>query len=488
EGEPNPLPPLPIQYPDYAAWQRQHLTGERLQAQAQYWRETLSSAPDILELPTDRPRPPVQSFHGATLALRLEPEITAALKRFSQQHGATLFMTLLTAWAAVLARLCGQQELLIGTPSANRNRREIEPLLGLFVNTLTLRIDLADSPTVTQLLARVRHTALAAQDHQELPFEQVVEILQPPRRLDRTPLFQVMFAWQNNEGGSLSLPHLTVTPAPMPFERAKFDLELTLGEQGECIVGALRYATALFDASTIERHIGYLHTTLRAMVADAQQPIARLPLLTESERTLLLQQWNRTEAPYPQQLCIHQLFEQQVERTPEAPALIFQQLSLSYRELNTQANRLAHHLIGLGVKPDDRIALCLERSPAMLIGLLGILKAGAAYVPLDPAYPCERLTQILSDAAPQILLCDASGRSALGEAALSGMTVLPLDAPTSEWTQQPDTNPDPQALRLTSHHLAYVIYTSGSTGKPKGVTILHSSVANVLISMQRELR
>ena len=242
-----------------------------------------------------------------------------------------------------------------------------------------------------------------------------------------------MFAWQNNEGGTLSLPHLRVTPAQMPFDRAKFDLELNLSEYDECIGGALRYATALFDATTIERHVGYLHNTLRAMVADAQQPVARLPLLVDPERTLLLQEWNRTDAPYPQQPCIHQLFEQQVLRTPEAPALVFQQLSLSYRELNSQANHLAHHLIGLGVKPDNRIALCLERSPAMLIGLLAILKAGGAYVPLDPAYPCQRLSYLLTDAAPQILLCDGTGRSALGQSALEGLTVLQLDAPTSVW-------------------------------------------------------
>ncbi len=482
QGRPDPLPPLSIQYPDFAAWQRQWLTGQRLHAHSEYWRGTLSGAPAFLELPTDRPRPPQQSFEGSSVPVRIDPQLSAALKHLSQQHGTTLFMTFMAAWAAVLARLCGQEDLVIGTPTANRNRPEIEPLIGLFVNTLALRIHLSGNPSVAELLARVRQTALAAQEHQDLPFEQVVEIVQPTRRLDRTPLFQVMFAWQNNPGGSFALPNLTVAPAYTPFNRIKFDLQLELLEAGESIVGSLSYATALFDATTIERQVGYLRRALRAMVADSQQPVARMPLLDDPERKLLLQTWNQTDTPFPQHLCVHQLFEQQVERSPEAPALVFEQISLTYRQLNSQANRLAHYLIDLGVQPEDRIALCLERSPAMVICLFAILKAGGAYVPLDPGYPSARLAHILSDASPRLLLCDTAGRAALGEHA-EAAPIVNLDAPSALWAHLPDTNIAVAALGLTSHHLAYIIYTSGSTGTPKGVMVEHRSVMNLLLSM-----
>ncbi|MBN3775130.1 non-ribosomal peptide synthetase, partial [Burkholderia sp. Se-20378] len=464
QGRPDPLPALAIQYPDYAAWQRQWLAGERLQTQVDYWQSTLADAPVLLALPTDRPRPAQQSFDGAFLPLQIDAALTAGLKRLSQQHGTTLFMTLMAAWATVLARLSGQDDLVIGTPSANRGQREIEPLIGFFVNTLALRLDLSGQPSVAELLARVRQAALDAQTYQDLPFEQVVEIVQPPRRLDHTPLFQVMFAWQNNDPGTLVLPQLQVESEPMKWNTVKFDLELSLGEYGDTIVGGLGYATALFDPATLERHRGYLITVLQTMVADAGQAIARIDLLDADERTLLLDTWNRTEAPYPADRCIHQLFEDQVRRAPEATALVFEDETLSYAQLNAQANRLAHHLIALGVRPDDRVAICLERSPAMVVGLLAILKAGAAYVPLDPAYPSARLTQTLGDAAPAIVLCDAVGREALGNEALLSLTVLDLHVDHPHWTHHSDTDPDPQALGLTSHHLAYVIYTSGSTG------------------------
>ena len=481
QGQPDPLTPLPIQYPDYAAWQRRWLTGERLQAQAEYWRKTLTGAPEFLELPTDRPRPPMQSFAGAYAPIHIDVQTTEALKHLSQRNGTTLFMTLLTAWAVVLARISGQDELLIGIPTANRIRPEVEPLIGLFTNTLALRIDLSGEITVAELLARVRHTLLAAQDHQDLPFEQVVEILQPPRRLDRTPLFQVMLAWQNNEAQHFTLPHVTVSRTPICFERVKFDLEFGLWEEGSGISGTLGYATALFDAATIERQVGYLHSVIHAMRSDSQQLVAHLPLLPAEERTLLLQTWNQTEAPYPQHLCIHQLFEQQVERAPQATAVIYEQLSLTYRDLNARANRLAHHLIALGVRPDEPVALCLERSPAMIIGLLAILKAGGAYVPLDPAYPSQRLVQILTDAAPRILLCDTAGRNALSQYnSLQSLTVLALDTPQAPGSDLPQINPDPQALCLNSRHLAYIIYTSGSTGTPKGTAMPHYSMVNLI--------
>ncbi|TIN35298.1 MAG: amino acid adenylation domain-containing protein, partial [Mesorhizobium sp.] len=478
-GQDDPLPPLAIQYPDYAAWQRQWLSGERLQKQAQYWRDTLSGAPARLVLPTDHARPAQQSFAGASVPIVIDADLTRGLKRLSRQHGTTLFMTVLAAWAAVLSRLSGQDDLVIGVPSANRGRREIEELIGFFVNTLALRLDLAGEPSVSQLLEQTRRTALAAQEHQDLPFEQVVEIVQPPRALDHTPLFQVMLAWQNNAVGSFDLAGLSVEAAGEGYDQVKVDLELSLGECGEVIAGTFGYASALFDEATIERQRGYLLALLRAMVADAGQPVGRIELLPAAERAYLLEELNRTAAAYPSERCIHELFEQQVQKAPEAVALVFEDERLSYGELNARANRLAHHLIGLGVRPDQPVAICLERSPAMVVGLLAILKAGGAYLPLDPAYPCARLRQVVDDAAPRLLLCDAAGRAALGAEALADVSVVDLETVTPAWAELPACDPDPRALGLTARHLAYVIYTSGSTGTPKGVMVEHRGVVNL---------
>ncbi|WP_338925532.1 non-ribosomal peptide synthase/polyketide synthase [Mycetohabitans endofungorum] len=481
DGQTDPLSLLTIQYPDYTVWQRQWFTGERLEAQSAYWRTQLADAPVLLALPTDRPRPAQQSFAGAYVPIRIDAQTTRELKRLSQAQGATLFMTVLAAWSAVLARLSGQEDLVIGTPSANRHHPQIEPLIGFFVNTLALRLDVSGEPSAAQLLERVRRTTLEAQAHQDVPFEQVVEIVQPPRRLEHTPLFQVMFAWQSNERAVWDLPVLEVTPADLAYDVAKFDLDLHLYEAGGEIVGGLNYATALFDRATIERHVGYLQTMLQAMAADAQQPVMRVALLSPAERTLLLQTWNATQQDYPSHQCIHQLFEAQVERAPQATALVYEDQTLSYAQLNARANRLAHQLIELGVKPDARVAICVQRSPAMMVGLLAILKAGGAYVPLDPAYPGARLAHILADAAPDIVLADAAGRAALGEAALAHRTVLdPNRLPA-----RAETNP--LVAELTSRHLAYVIYTSGSTGIPKGVLVQHSSVVNHGIVMAQRL-
>ncbi|MEX4005534.1 condensation domain-containing protein, partial [Paraburkholderia sp. EG285A] len=318
------LPPLAIQYPDYAAWQRQWLSGERLQRQAQYWREALSGAPSMLTLPTDRPRPARQSFAGATVPVEIDAELTRELRRLGRQHGTTLFMTVLAAWAALLSRLSGQDDLVIGVPSANRGHREVEELIGCFVNTLALRLDLSGEPSVAELLARTRRTALAAQEHQDLPFEQVVEIVQPPRRLDHTPVFQVMLAWQNNAAPAFGLPGLRVEAAADGFDQVKFDLELNLGEHGEAIAGTLGYATALFDQATIERQRGYLLALLRAMVADARQAVGRIELLAAAERAYLLEELNRTAAAYPSDKCIHELFEAQVRQAPDAVAVVYQ--------------------------------------------------------------------------------------------------------------------------------------------------------------------
>nr|WP_324251528.1 non-ribosomal peptide synthase/polyketide synthase [Photorhabdus thracensis] len=466
----DPLPPLTIQYPDYAAWQRQWLSAERTQIQSDYWRTTLADAPVLLDLPTDRPRPLEQEFVGNTLPVNLDAELTKALKRLSEQQGVTLFMTILSAWAAVLSRLSGQEDVVIGTPSAGRSRQEVEPLIGFFVNTLALRIDLSGEPNVAELLARARQVALMAQEHQDLPFEQVVEIVQPPRRLAHSPLFQVMFDWENNESTEWRLSGLSVSPVDQAFDVVKFDLELSLSEEEGGIIGHLDYSAALFDHPTIERHIGYLHTVLQAMVASVQQRIGEIGILAPAEHKLLLEIGNATETAYPDPLCIHQLFEQQVEKNPGATALEYQEQVLSYAELNACANRLAYQLITLGVEPDQRVAICVARSPAMVVGLLAVLKAGGAYVPLDTAYPGERLAHILNDAAPVVVLADETGRAALGELALAGLTVLDPNVQPD----QPDSNP--QRLGLTPQHLAYVIYTSGSTGQPKGVMVEHQAI------------
>ncbi|MDN7742130.1 amino acid adenylation domain-containing protein [Burkholderia gladioli] len=478
-GRPDPLAPLAIQYPDYAAWQRQWLTGERLQAQVDYWRDTLADAPVLLDLPTDRPRPAQQSFVGAHVPVRFDAELTQALRRLAQTHGVTPYMIVMAAWAAVLARLSGQQDIVIGTPSANRNRQEVEPLIGFFVNTLALRLDLSGAPDAATLLARVRQAALAAQDHQDLPFEQVVEIVNPPRNLGHAPLFQVMFAWQSRQGASLDLPGLEATPLPLAYDAVNFDLELALEESGHDITGTLNYSTALFEQDTIERQLVYLRAMLLAMVRDEARAVDSFDILPPEERELLLHTWNATEQAYPAELCLHHQFELHAEYTPDAVALVFEDRAISYAQLNAQANRLAHELIALGVQPDSRVALCVERSPALVIGLLAILKAGGAYLPLDPAYPPERLAYILADADPAIVLADAAGRAALGHAALDGRRLLDPDT----LPERPASNP--VVPGLTSRHLAYVIYTSGSTGKPKGVMVEHRGTLN-LAQLQRQ--
>ncbi|MBW8843397.1 MAG: AMP-binding protein, partial [Burkholderiales bacterium] len=391
-GLPDPLPALPIQYADFAAWQHRWIPGALLQRQLEFWRAHLHGAPALLELPTDRPRPPVQDYAGASLDFALEPALSAQLKALAQRHGCTLFMTLLAAWATLLARLAGQSEVVIGSPTANRHRAELEPLIGFFVNTQALRIDLSARPSVAQLLAQVRATALAAQDHQDLPFEQLIEALNPPRSLAHHPLLQVLLSWQNAPSGEFALPGLQLLPAPIgaAAASAKFDLELSLHEQGERIAGSLEYACALFEHASIERHAAQFVTLLQTMVEDDSACVLRLPLLPESEQALLLA-FNATEAAFDTELCIHQLFEQQARLRPEAIALVFEQECLSYAELNARANQLAHHLRNLGVGPDTRVAICLPRSTEMVVALLATLKAGAAYVPLDPAYPAQRL-------------------------------------------------------------------------------------------------
>ncbi|HEU4881110.1 MAG TPA: amino acid adenylation domain-containing protein, partial [Longimicrobium sp.] len=485
-GEADPLPALPTQYADYAAWQRRRVEGELLERQAGFWERTLAGAPELLELPADHPRPARQDFAGDSVPLALDAELSAALKALSRRNGTTLFMTLLAGWAIVLSRLSGQADVVVGTPTAGRDRREIEGLIGFFVHTLALRVDLSAAPTVAELLAQVRMRALEAQQHQDIPFEQVVERVRPVRSLAYSPLFQVMFAWQNALGGGLTLPGLETGPVGTPAQdTAKFDLSLTLWEDDGRITGSLEYATALFHRATVERHAAYLRRVLEEMAADENRPVDRLPVMPESERALVVDEWNRTEADFPRASCIHELFQDHARRAPDAPALLFGAERVTYGELNARANRLAHHLRARGVGPGVRVAICAERGPEMVFALLATLKAGGAYVPLDPAYPAERLRHMLHDSAPAVVLTQAQ----LGErlqGPLDGLAapVVVLDAEAASWAGAPET--DPERGALTPEHPAYVIYTSGSTGRPKGVLVPHRGLCNVAAAQQRD--
>ncbi|CAM8849983.1 non-ribosomal peptide synthetase [Burkholderia pseudomallei] len=478
----DPLAPLPLQYADYAAWQRRWLASGQLEKQGAFWQTNLSGAPTLLELPTDRPRPPKQSHAGASVEVKLGAALSERVKRLSQRHGVTPYMTLLSSWAAVLSRLSGQEEVVIGSPVAGRNRTEVEALIGFFVNTLALRLDLSSEPTVGELLKRTKAQVLSAQAHQDLPFDQVVERVKPPRSTAHPPLFQVMFVWQNMPAGELTIPGLTIRAVETPLQTAQFELTLSLQEAGDDIVGHLNYASALFDESTVRRYVTYWCRLLEGMTAGAaDQTIVGLPLLDEAERKQVVYAWNATERDYPIEQCIHQLFEAQVDRKPEAIALTFEGQRLSYAELNARANRLAHYLQARGVGPDRLVALCAERGIEMVVGLLAILKAGGAYVPLDPAYASDRLRGIVEDSQPALVLADAVGRAALGE--LDGaLPVIDLETDALRWREMPATNPEAASQHV--HHLAYVIYTSGSTGRPKGVMVEHAQVVRLFGATQ----
>ncbi|CAJ6558765.1 syringomycin synthetase [Burkholderia pseudomallei] len=484
----DPLAPLPLQYADYAAWQRRWLASGQLEKQGAFWQTNLSGAPTLLELPTDRPRPPKQSHAGASVEVKLGAALSERVKRLSQRHGVTPYMTLLSSWAAVLSRLSGQEEVVIGSPVAGRNRTEVEALIGFFVNTLALRLDLSSEPTVGELLKRTKAQVLSAQAHQDLPFDQVVERVKPPRSTAHPPLFQVMFVWQNMPAGELTIPGLTIRAVETPLQTAQFELTLSLREAGDDIVGHLNYASALFDESTVRRYVTYWRRLLEGMTAGpANVSVARLPLLDEAERKQVVYAWNATERDYPIEQCIHQLFEAQVDRKPEAIALTFDGRRLSYAELNARANRLAHYLQGRGVGPDRLVALCAERGIEMVVGLLAILKAGGAYVPLDPSHPPERLRRMLDDTNPVAVLVDDIGADALasfGSHVAARSPRVHLSRDIAQWRACSPANP-PTPRERAARRLAYVIYTSGSSGEPKGVMNEHRGVVNRLWWMQQ---
>jgi len=482
-GLPSPLPDLPIQYADFAHWQRQWLQGEVLETQLNYWQQQLDDLP-TLDLPTDRSRPAVQSYRGATQYLELPPSLTQALEEMCQQAGVTLFITLLAAFQTLLYRYTGQEDIPVGSPIANRNRSEIEGLIGFFVNSLVLRTDLSGNPTFRELLLRVREVALGAYAHQDLPFERLVEELQPERDLSRNPLFQVVFALQNAPVEELELPGLMLSPLNFDPGTTRFDLEFHLstrsgglGSLGGDRADGLRvlavYNTDLFDGATITRMLAYFRTLLEGIIADPEQRLADLPLLGAPELHQLLMEWNETQAEYPKNLCIHQLFEAQVEQTPESVAVVFEDKQFTYRELNSRSNQIAHHLLSLGVGPEVLVGICTER-PEMVVGLLGILKAGAAYLPLDPTYPQQRLNWMLEDAHVAVLLTQQHLVESLR---LQVPSIVCLD---SEWNTIAQQSAENVVSGVSVDNLVYVIYTSGSTGKPKGVPVTHTNLLNLI--------
>ncbi len=470
EKRPASLPVLPVQYIDFSVWQRQWLEGELLATQLDYWREQLKDATP-LQLPTDRPRPSIQTFHGARQGLLLSQSLSVGLKKLSQLEGGTLFMTLLTAFQILLHRYSSQEDILVGTPIANRNRTEIEGLLGFFVNTLVMRTNVAGNPTFTELLKRVREMAFGAYTHQDLPFEKLTEELQTERDLSRTPFFQVMFMLQNMPLPTEEFIGIQLESLGREGQTAKFDLTMVLVDTPDGLISGLEYNTDLFNASTIELMLSHWQTLLEAIVASPDQHIADLPLLTASTYEQMIHTWNDNQLVYAKDRCIHQIFEDQVTRTPMAIALTFGEQRLTYAELNRRANHVARHLQTLGVQPGDLVALYMDRCVEMIVGLLGILKAGAAYVPLDPAYPAERLMFMLEDTQASVVLTRQRLQSEI--------PVLARHIVAIEHTML-DTESENITSSISSADLAYLIYTSGSTGKPKGVAITHQNCAALL--------
>ena len=472
-GKLSTLAPLPIQYADYAVWQRKRLQRSDIERQLSYWKKQLSGAP-ILELPTDRSRPAVQSYSGARSPVVLPKTLTEGLKSLGRQERASLFMVLLTAFKVLLYRYTGQDDIVIGSPAAGRSRVETEGLIGFFVNNLVLRTNLSGNPSFRELLARARSVALNGYEHQDLPFEKLVQELRPERDLSLSPLFQVSFALQNVPIRRVTLPRLAVGIMETHNGASKFDISLALKEDDEGLKGFFEYSTDLFDEDTITRMIGHYGRLLQRVIENPDNRISELPILTKAEKHQLLVDWNDTKTDYPRETCIYDVFEAQVKRTPDASAVVFQDKQFSYRELNARANQLAHYLRDRGVGPEIPVGICIDRSVEMLVGLLGVLKAGGAYVPLDPNYPKERLAFMLKDIQAPVLLTQQQLIKKLP--GYQGQLIC-IDADGEIINKQSEDNP---VHATTPANLAYVIYTSGSIGKPKGVMISHRGLVNYL--------
>ncbi|HMG73720.1 MAG TPA: amino acid adenylation domain-containing protein, partial [Pyrinomonadaceae bacterium] len=481
-GEASPLEELAIQYADYAVWQREHLSGDLLEEQMDYWRKQLAGVPAVLPLPIDRARPTVQSYRGSAVKVSLDAETASAMRELSRREGVTLFMLLLAAFDVLLWRWTAETDVVVGTPIANRTRAELEGLIGFFVNTLPLRVSLAGNPSFRELVNKVREVCLGAYSHQELPFEKLVEEIAPERNLSHTPLFQVMLSLQNVPIEEVNLPGLKLSMLETENSTTKFDLQLALGETETGVHGSLHFNTDLFERATVERLAGHLATLLESAIANPDQRIAELPLLTPAERHQLLDEWNDASQEHPSQ-CLHELFERQVERAPDDTALVLAKEKLSYRELNCRANQLAHYLRAMSVGPESLVAVVMERSLEMIVSVLGVLKAGAAYLPVDPAYPKDRISFMLEDAAVSVLITTDALRGMIGEQ--EEVRIVCLD---TEWTtiaSHPAHNPQVDG---NTDNLAYVIYTSGSTGKPKGVMVSHGNVVRLFTATEKWFR
>ncbi len=478
DGVESPLPPLPVQYADYAVWQRAQLQGEALGRELAWWKARLAGAPALLELPTDRPRPAVQSYAGAQVPAAFSPALLARLHALAQREGATLYMVLLAAFQVLLARYAGSDDVVVGSPIAGRTRRETEGLIGFFVNTLVMRTELGGAADFRAVLRRVREVTLGAYEHQQVPFEKLVAELQPERSRSHAALFQVMFSLQNEARAGGALPGLRMEGMATPLETVRFDLSLTLSEDDRGLRGAMAYSTALFDRTTIERMLGHLERVLEHAADRPDAPLARLELLAGAERAQVLEAWNATDAPYPAGRCIHQLVEDQAARTPDAVALVHAGERLTYRELDARANRLAHRLLELGVRPEEPVALFAPAGIAGITGLLGICKSGGAYLPLDGAAPGERSASLADESGARVVVAatEAEARAWAGDRPIVAMDRFDaLDG-------YPSIAP---AVPVTAGHLAYVLYTSGSTGRPKGVLVEHGSVCNLAAAFAR---
>ena len=472
EGTTTTLPELPIQYADFAVWQRQWLSGEVLEGQLQYWREQLGDNPPVLELPTDRPRPLVPTYKGSFITCEIGKDLLEALKDLSRREGVSLYMTLLAAFKTLLARYAGQDQVIVGTPIANRNRIDIENLIGFFVNTLVLRTDVSENPRFHKFLKQIREVTLGAFAHQDVPFEKLVEELQPERDMSRTPLFQVMFSLQNSPMPELKLSQVTMTLLQDDSTTSAFDLTLDITERAHALDCLLEYSTELFDRSTAQRILNHFTNLLESIVANPHQHLRELPLLTADEQQQILVDWNNTASEHNREACVHRLFEAQAERTPEAVAVVFGDQLVTYAELNQRANRLGHYLTELGVGPETRVGILLERSVEMAVALLAILKAGGAYVAFDPTYPPERLRYMLDDSGVALILTEQ--RVMANQPELGVRSIL-IDVEQSSIAAHDSHN---VASDIDPANIVYLVYTSGSTGRPKGILIEHRSLVN----------
>ena len=486
QNEPSPLPELEIQYADFAHWQQNWLKDEVLQEQVDYWKNKLAGAPPLLEIPTDRPRPAVQTVNGASENIAFSPELSEKLKVLTRQEGVTLFMTLLAAYQTLLHRYSGQDDILVGSPIANRTNSKIEKLIGFFVNNLIMKADFSDNPEFTDLLAQVRENALEAYAHQDLPFEKLVEEIQPRRDPSHAPIFQVAFVLQNIPADrSMQLPGLTLKPVQSDAETAKYDLTLTMAEAGERLLGTMEYNSDLFDQSTIQRMLRHLEIILEAVSEDPEIQIGDINLLSKDEQQQILHEWNETDAPFHDDKCVHEVFEQLAAEQPGAPALIFKANAsaeaeqLSYAQMNSKANQLARYLKNLGTNTENIVGICMERSLDMAVSMMAILKSGAAYVPIDPSYPDERIQYMIEDSGLKILLSHSKLQNKLSN--FPAQTIY-LDKEWENITKEGESN---LALPMQPENLAYVIYTSGSTGKPKGTLLQHRGACN-LAGIQRK--